>query len=89
MAGYQETALLHIAAHVHRVGMKYLLGLIMTWLWKGLLRPSEAGQARQIIPVLSLKNGPSVCRGVAQPGSAPALGAGSRRFKSGRPDHIL
>ena len=25
-------------------------------------------------------------RGVAQPGSAPALGAGSRRFKSGRPD---
>ena len=26
-------------------------------------------------------------RGVAQPGSAPALGAGGRRFKSGRPDH--
>ena len=26
-------------------------------------------------------------RGVAQPGSAPALGAGSRRFKSSRPDH--
>jgi putative endonuclease len=25
-------------------------------------------------------------RGVAQPGSAPALGAGSRRFKSSRPD---
>jgi hypothetical protein len=25
-------------------------------------------------------------RGVAQPGSAPALGAGGRRFKSGRPD---
>jgi hypothetical protein len=24
---------------------------------------------------------------VAQPGSAPALGAGSRRFKSSRPDH--
>ena len=28
-----------------------------------------------------------VCRGVAQPGSAPALGAGGRRFKSSRPDH--
>ena len=27
-------------------------------------------------------------RGVAQSGSAPALGAGSRRFKSSRPDHI-
>ena len=26
-------------------------------------------------------------RGVAQPGSAPALGAGCRRFKSSRPDH--
>jgi hypothetical protein len=28
----------------------------------------------------------SACRGVAQPGSAPALGAGGPRFKSGRPD---
>ena len=27
-------------------------------------------------------------RGVAQSGSAPALGAGSRRFESGRPDHV-
>lgn len=26
-------------------------------------------------------------RGVAQLGSAPALGAGGRRFESGRPDH--
>jgi hypothetical protein len=26
-------------------------------------------------------------RGVAQPGSAPALGAGGRQFKSDRPDH--
>ena len=26
------------------------------------------------------------CRGVAQPGSAPALGAGGRRFESSRPD---
>src|SRR5262249_52061789 len=29
------------------------------------------------------------CRGVAQPGSAPALGAGGRRFKSSRPDHSV
>src|SRR5438874_12741004 len=29
------------------------------------------------------------CRGVAQPGSAPALGAGGRRFKSSRPDQSL
>lgn len=27
-------------------------------------------------------------RGVAQPGRAPALGAGGRRFESGRPDHF-
>jgi hypothetical protein len=31
---------------------------------------------------------PANCRGVAQPGSAPALGAGGPRFKSARPDHI-
>jgi hypothetical protein len=28
----------------------------------------------------------ALSRGVAQPGSAPALGAGGRRFESGRPD---
>ncbi len=28
-------------------------------------------------------------RGVAQPGSAPALGAGGLRFKSGRPDQYF
>src|ERR1035438_8754965 len=31
----------------------------------------------------------SKCRGVAQPGSAPALGAGGRAFKSPRPDHRI
>src|SRR5260370_1123541 len=31
----------------------------------------------------------SNCRGVAQPGSAPALGAGGPEFKSRRPDHSL
>ena len=30
----------------------------------------------------------SKCRGVAQPGSAPALGAGGPRFKSARPDQF-
>jgi hypothetical protein len=30
-----------------------------------------------------------LCRGVAQPGSAPALGAGGPRFKSARPDQFL
>jgi hypothetical protein len=29
-----------------------------------------------------------LCRGVAQPGSAPALGAGGPRFKSARPDQF-
>ena len=31
---------------------------------------------------------PGLQRGVAQPGSAPALGAGGPQFKSGRPDII-
>ncbi len=40
----------------------------------------------------SVESGSSVCyfleaRGVAQLGSAPALGAGGRPFKSARPDH--
>src|SRR5437773_4132914 len=30
----------------------------------------------------------SASRGVAQPGSAPALGAGGRWFESSRPDHF-
>jgi hypothetical protein len=29
------------------------------------------------------------CRGVAQPGSAPALGAGGREFESRRPDQLI
>jgi hypothetical protein len=31
----------------------------------------------------------SHCRGVAQPGSAPALGAGGREFESRRPDQFF
>ena len=30
-----------------------------------------------------------MCRGVAQPGSAPVLGTGGRVFESLRPDHFL
>ena len=30
-----------------------------------------------------------VCRGLAQSGSAPALGAGCRGFKSLHPDHLI
>ena len=34
-------------------------------------------------------HGKKQCRGVAQPGSAPASGVGGRRFKSSRPDHFF
>ena len=37
---------------------------------------------RERAPLRSLR------RGVAQPGSAPALGAGGRWFESSRPDHM-
>ena len=37
----------------------------------------------------ALESRSTSCRGVAQPGSAPALGAGGPRFKSARPDHLL
>ncbi len=36
-----------------------------------------------------LKSKEHECRGVAQPGSAPALGAGGRAFESPRPDHLV
>ena len=39
-----------------------------------------------LVPQSGLKYLNTSCRGVAQPGSAPALGAGGRRFKSYRPD---
>ena len=35
-----------------------------------------------------LEPAPTMVRGVAQPGRAPALGAGCRRFESSRPDHL-
>ena len=45
-------------------------------------------QLRDVFEYLSFQILPSCRRGVAQLGSAPALGAGGRRFKSCRPDHI-
>ncbi len=40
-------------------------------------------------PAALIGEGPPASRGVAQPGRAPALGAGSRQFESGRPDHFF
>src|ERR1700726_3662128 len=37
----------------------------------------------------TVKSHSADCRGVAQPGSAPALGAGGLEFKSPRPDQIF
>ncbi len=50
-------------------------------------RAARLKQASERLPWgrLRVNNGP--IRGVAQPGSAPALGAGGRQFKSDRPDH--
>ena len=53
-----------------------------------ILRPRAGGCAVTEQPLL----GPAALsrnhRGIAQPGSAPALGAGCRGFKSLYPDHI-
>ena len=49
-----------------------------------------SGRAGFIDPrALSPYNWPAKVRGVAQPGSATALGAVGRRFKSCRPDHYV
>src|SRR6266849_1173732 len=41
-----------------------------------------------VVVAKRLEPAPSLWRGVAQPGRAPALGAGCRRFESSRPDHF-
>ena len=59
-------------------------------------RNTESRHGRQRIAIHALTSTSALvcsrvlaaCRGVAQPGSAPALGAGSPRFESGRPDHF-
>jgi hypothetical protein len=49
------------------------------------LSRNEEARGAQVIYNRSIPLLP--CRGVAQPGSAPALGAGGLEFKSPRPDH--
>ena len=44
--------------------------------WAGFKRNEQTAYLREEVPL----------RGVAQLGSAPALGAGGPRFESGRPD---
>ncbi len=60
----------------------------------GACSPTQNDIFLQTPPLLSLlfpknddKSLSCIFRGVAQPGSAPALGAGCRRFESSRPDH--
>ncbi len=48
---------------------------------------THRGAGRYTAVPRSVAVSPSRSRGVAQPGSAPAWGAGGRRFKSCRPDH--
>ena len=43
----------------------------------------------EILASARIRQGSAPSRGVAQPGRAPALGAGSRQFESGRPDHLI
>ncbi len=54
----------------------------------GLLKPVKisSGWNRLFLIHLGLPGLQLLCRGVAQPGSAPALGAGGRQFESARPD---
>ena len=48
----------------------------------------NSGITCQIIKDLLSYNSLMKFRGVAQPGSAPALGAGGRWFKSSHPDEV-
>ena len=64
------------------------LGTVPTYHWRGSYEHAvlEARRSSRLETAVKLafRSG----RGVAQPGSAPALGAGGRRFESGRPDHF-
>ena len=55
------------------------------------MRPEERGRTQPMkqMPRLCHDPWPTYNRGVAQSGSAPALGAGSRRFKSCRPESCV
>ena len=65
-----------IGAEAHRQAERYE--------WR-----EQARRYLEIVERLAGAVGLCVRRGVAQPGSAPALGAGGRPFESGRPDHSV
>ncbi len=61
-------------------------GTVLTQFWRSLHR--KVAWLRGSIGRSGLESVRQKSRGVAQPGSAPALGAGGRRFKSSRPDQL-
>src|SRR5580704_11750008 len=69
---------------IPHVGHKGITGLVHGKRRLYLGRPEEPAKRSAIIEGTSPRS-----RGVAQPGSAPALGAGGPRFKSARPDQNL
>src|SRR5438270_1289921 len=76
--------------HVSHQGIARVLHGDKSSLYAGKINYQEApaaGSPRRK-PVSYNRRETSRSRGVAQPGSAPALGAGGRWFKSNRPDHF-
>src|ERR1700684_815358 len=65
---------LHLQGHPLAIGRSAVRAAVGYWPWRW----------RTLAAASTLSDH----RGVAQPGSAPALGAGGRRFKSGRPDTL-
>ena len=59
-----------------KVGKTFLLNLITAKFYENRVFP-------KVVCLFST----SLSRGVAQPGSAPVLGTGGRKFESCRPDH--
>ena len=73
----------------HSKGESLGFGTVLTHLLpKPAKRRLPQGLSCSQVQGSGLKSVEQLCRGVAQPGSAPALGAGGRRFKSYRPDQF-